>query len=388
MNTINLAIMSLHKKAIITILIVMELAVLFFIENYTVCSIEERTMLLAPYSSILGDDSLFIYDTNYFDKTFDDPNLTFRKSQNVLLEGLEGNYKLYNFLICSNPSYSDYTIYSVDDELYNSLAMPLTSGSYGSKENSAVASPGVDKGELKIENDKFTLDLEVCGNLTSSTYVPESTRCSSDLTANDLYTVDNSGNVIITGRSCLGEAEKYFQCSFGFIVKFDSPEAAKAGMNYFNSKATAMSGSIIKNNTNKIISEDLKGFIPILSCILFIVLIGLISISVMIFDENKYRNGVLWLCGYSRKRITVIQAVSIGVLLLASLAVFAVLAIAMNFLISNGTIDSDSFIKISFGWGNIIITLLTCIVLIGASTAMPAVRTFKKSPVEYLGRAK
>lgn len=389
MNTFNLGAMSLQKKAIITVFIIIELAVLFFAENYTVSAVKERTMLLEPYKKILGEDSVFVYDGQYPTKAMEsDTPPTFIESQNSLLEGLEGNYKVYNFLIYNNPNYSDYTVYSVDDEIYKSLALPLVSGNYGNGENSAVASAGVGKGTIAIETPNGTMNLDICGTLTSSTFVPQSNVYGSDITVNDLYTAGKGGKVIITSRSGLGEAEKSFSCSWGFIVKFDSPKDAQEGIKHFKGIANTLSGSIIINNTNKLIADDLGSFIPVISCVLLIVLIGVISISSMIFDENKYRSGVLWLCGYSRKKIVLIQAASIAILLIAAMAVFALLAVVMNTLVSSGILNSDSFTKIGFGWGNFLVTLLTCAVLIGAATAMPAVKTFKKSPVEYLGRAK
>lgn len=387
MNTLNLAAMSLHKKIVITVLIVMELAVLFLAENYMICSVEDRTMLLKPYSNILSDNSLYVYDTHYI-SNISDNSISFAESQNNLLKGVEGNYKVYNFLYYINKDYSDYIVYSVDDEIYKSLALPLTSGNYGSKTNSAVASPKAGRGALSVETPVGTLNLDVCGTLTSSTYVPENLNLHSNMTVNDFYGVNDGGNVIITGRSCLGEIEKSFNCCLGFIVKFYSPEAAQKAMNYLNTKAAVVSGSSVKDNTNKAISADLQSFIPIITCVLLIVLIGIISISAMIFDENKYRSGVLWLCGYSRKKIISIQAATIAILLIVSLAVFALLAFVVNRLISNEIINPDSFSKMSFGFGNLAATLITCAVLIIAAVAMPAVKTFKKSPVEYLGRAK
>lgn len=384
MNTLSLSALSLQKKAVITVMVIIELAVLFFAENYTVCTVNERTMLSAPYKNILGSDSLYVYDTNFPDKLMESDALTFRESHDQLLEGLEGNYKVYDFLTYVTPNY---TLYLVDDEIYRFLALPLVSGSYGSRENSAVATGGLGRGNFSVQTEDGTVELDICGTLTSSTYVPECTSCNSDLTVNDLYTA-TGGNIIITGRSGLAEVEKNFDCSLGFIVKFDSPEAAEEGAKYFNGIAATLKGSLIMDNTNKRIAEDMQSFIPILACILFIVLIGIISISTMIFDESKYRNGVLWLCGYSRRRIVLIQAASVGILLIVSLAVFILLSVVLNSLVSGNLIDSDSFVKIDFGFGNFAVTLLTCLALIGAATAMPALKTFKKSPVEYLGRAK
>lgn len=389
MNVFNLAAVSLRKKIIITILIIMELTVLFFAENYAVCSLKERTMLSAPYNKILGDDSVFVYDANFpLKASKSDTSISPLESRSDILKGLNENYKIYDFLYYHDLTQTNCTVYSVADELYSSLAIPLTSGKYGNAPNSAVASSGLGKGNVTIDTLSGTINLDICGTLTSNTYVPENTSYNSDLTIEDLYTVNNSGNVIITARSGLGEAEKSFNASLGFILKFNSPKSAENGMNFLKDKAAVISGNVIKTNTNALIFSDISSFLPLICCILFITLIGIISISSMIFDETKYRTAVLWLCGYSRKKIVLIQAASIAILLIASLAVFALLALAVNLLISNEIINSDSFSKMSFGLGNLAITLITCAFLIIAAVAIPAVKTFKKSPVEYLGRAK
>ncbi len=394
MNTLKLAAMFFYKKAIITFIIVIELAVLFLIENYMVCTIESRAMLVKPYEGILGENSIIVSDIWYDFKLNEsvasgsDTPLTVKESQEGLLKKLKGNYKVYDFLVFYNPDYSDYVVYSVDDEIYKALALPLVSGSYGSAPNSAVASSKAGRGSIKINTPGGTLDLDICGTLTSNTYVPENTHRSADMTINDLYSVNDKGNVIITGRSALGEVEKSFSSKLTFIVSFDTPEAAEEGISCLGSDAMTISGSTVVRNTKTILYDDLRGFIPLVCCVLFIVLIGIISISIMIFNENRYRNGVLWLCGYSRKRITACQAASIGIILILSLLVFTMVTIVYNSLLSGGIIDADSYLKIEFGFGNLTLTLLTCIVLIGAAIAIPAAKTYKKSPVEYLGRAK
>lgn len=389
MNTIKLAAMSISKKILIMLFVIIELAVLFFTENYAVTSISERTMLLAPYNKILNDSCLFVYDGDYAAKAFESADdLTTLQSQNELLEGLEGNYKLYNILTFISSQYG--LICSVDDEIYRMLKIPLTKGEYGNGTNSAVASAINGEGEINVKVGSDTLTLDICGTLTPTTYVPEYNYFGNDITASTLYSVLRNGGVVITNRSSLGEAQKSFvSCNLGFFVKFDTPEAAQKGAEYFQSKgAVALKGSVLKNNTNAEIVADLSSFIPLLTCVLFIVLIGVIGISIMIFNDNRYRSGVLWLCGYSRKKIISVQAASICILLIAALAVFALLALGMNMMITNESINADKFSKMSFGLSNIAVTLITCAVLVIAAVAMPAVKTYKKSPVEYLGRAK
>ena len=388
MDIFKLAVMSLEKKMLTVIMIVLELAALFFAGNYTVCAVNERTMLSDPYKSILTDSSIFFYDSNYPIKLIQDDTMTIRQSQNNVIEKLEGNFTVYNFLFYSNEKYTDYTLYVVEDELYKSLKLPLSSGSYGRGENSAVAAMGVDKGELDINTPDGTFTLNVCGNLTENTFVPECEKYSNVLTASDLYVATNDKNMIITSKSAVGDYERFFTCALAFIVKFDSPADAERNAALLRNEGGILSGDLIAKNSQDALLEDLKSYLPTLCCIFLIVVTGLICISSIIFDESKYRSGVLWICGYSKKKIAAIQAASISVLLILSVAVFALLSIVLNVLAGAGALNTDSFIKLNFGLSNFIFTFTASIVLILISAAIPFVRLFKKSPIEYLGRVK
>lgn len=389
MDILKLAVMSLEKKMLTVIMIVLELAALFFAGNYTVCAVNERTMLSDPYKSILTDSSIFFFDMNYTMKLIQDDTLTPKRSQDDILEKLEGNFTVYNFLYYGNIEYTSYSLYVVSDELYKSLRLPLSSGSYGSGGNSAVAAMGIGRGELEINTPGGTFTLNICGNLTENTFVPQCTKFSNDLTAADLYTATNNKNMIITSQSALGDHLRYINdCSFAFIVKFDSPADAEKNIPLLRNEGSALSGDMIMANSEYKLLEDLKGYLPTLFCILLIVVTGLICISAIIFDESKYRSGILWICGYSKKKIAAIQAASISVLIIMSVAVFAVLSIVLNALTNVGAINADSFIKLSFGLSNFIFTFTASVVLILISAAIPFVRLFKKSPIEYLGRAK
>ena len=389
MDIFKLAVMSLEKKILTVIMIVLELAALFFAGNYTICAVNERTMLSEPYKNILTDSSIFFYDLNYSMKLIQDDTLTPKRSQDDILEKLEGNFTVYNFLHYGNNEYTNYSLFVVADELYKALKLPLSSGSYGRGADSAVAAMGISMGELDINTPDGSFTLNICGNLTENTFIPESTTFKNNLTAADLYTATNNKNMIITSKSAVGDYVRNFnECSFGFIVKFDSPADAEKNMPLLRNEGSALSGSIIAANSENELLEDLKSYLPTLFCIFLIVVTGLICISAIIFDESKYRSGVLWICGYSKKKIAAIQAASISVLLSLSAAVFAVLSIVLNVLTNAGTINADSFIKLNFGLPNFIFTLAVSVVLILISAAIPFVRLFKKSPIEYLGRAK
>lgn len=389
MDILKLAVMSLEKKVLTVIMIVLELAALFFAGNYTVCAIDERAMLSAPYKSILTDSSIFFYDLNYPIKLIQDGTLTAKRSQDDILEKLEGDFTVYNFLFYGNNDYTNYSLYVVADELYRSLKLPLSSGSYGRSENSAVAAIGIHKGELDINTPNGTFTLNICGNLTENTFVPESMGFKENLTVADLYDATNNTNMIITSKSAIGDHMRSInECSLGFIVKFDSPADAEKNMPLLRNEGSVLSGDIIAANSENELLEDLKSYLPTLCCIFLIVVMGLICISAIIFDESKYRSGVLWICGYSKKKIAAIQAASISVLLILSVAVFASLSIVLNVLAGSGALNADSFIKINFGFSNFIFTFTASVVLILISAAIPFVRLFKKSPIEYLGRAK
>lgn len=377
MNTLKLAFISLGKKILTLVLIILELTALFMTEIYMINALEERSILNAPYSKLLNENCFVVYDSKYIQKQMENQKLTMTESHNELLKDLKGDYQVYD-IMCVNTDL--YYIVSVNDDIYKALKLPLSSGSYGTEKNSAVASKKVPKGNLAVQTADGSLELNICGTLTENTYIPSTSSYNIDMTINDLYFPTYIDNLIITNRSAIKGFEDQFTCDLGFLIVFKSD--IEENVNLLKSKAAVLDGPSFAENTRKALNDDLRNFLPLLCCLILIVIIGIVCVSLTIFNENRYSNGVLWLCGYSKARILAVHAQSIIILPIISLIVSA-LAILIFKLINSEFVTNIRFTLPCFASA-----LITCFFLLIVSMAVPMIKTAGKSPVEYLGRSK
>lgn len=379
MNIFKMALISLGKKALTLILIILELTALFAGEIYTVNIIEERSMLSKTFNELLEQENCyFVYDSKFIEKKILNPKLTSTQSKKDLLENIKSNYQIYDAM---SAIVGSYYVISLSDEIYRRLALPLMFGSLGSGENSAVASLGVGRGDFTVEGDKVSIDLNICGTLTNETFMPVMTSFDgNNMTTKNLFSPINADNIIITGRSAIKGFEDQFTSDTGFFILFDSN--AKEDVNFLKKSANVPETKIIKENSRKALQEDLSGFIPLLGCFVLIVLIGIVCVSLTMFNENKYKNGVLWLCGYSKAKILLIQAVGLTIMPAVS---FVLSVIALYIL---KAIFAEVLAGLTITLSCIVCVLITVILFLGISMAAPIIKTAGKSPVEYLGRAK
>ncbi len=374
MNTIKITLLAFKKNTFTFILVIAQLAVLFLAENYMVSALVEREMQFSPFKPVFNENTAFVYDSEYV-KNAAMLGIDSKASREMLLCEIKDEYKIYDVMSFTN---GEYTVYSVSDDIYASLALPLAFGNYGS----AVGSFGTPAGEKEIFfPDGTDLKLETSGALTASTYIPTMMSLSSqDMTAGDFYyTSVNERNIILTNRSSIGGYEQHFRLSSGFLIEFKSDTAR----NFEALKGVALTvpTTEIAENTNKALKKDLLKFIPLVGTVLIIVIIGIICISIIIFKESERRNAVLWICGYSRAGIIGVQTVGIALMtalsVIISLATYGLLKISGN----------EMVIGINLTFENFIVTFITCMLLSAISSVVPALKCRKVSPAEYIRRA-
>lgn len=375
MNTIKIALLAFKKNTFTFVLVIAQLSVLFLAENYTVSALVEREMLSAPFKPLFNENTAFVYDSE-FSKNAAMFGMDTKASREMLLSDVKDEYKIYDVMFFTN---GKYTVYSVSDEIYASLALPLAFGNY----ESAVGSFGTPAGE----NDVFFPDgtylrLETSGTLTASTYIPAMLSLSSqDMTADDFYyTSVNERNVILTNRSSIVGYEQQFNLSTGFLMEFKSGTAQN--FETLKSRVFVIPTTEIAENTNEALQKDLFNYLPLVGTVLIIVMIGIICISVIIFKESERRNAVLWICGYSRAEIIGVHTVGIALVtvlsVIISLAAYGLLKLFGN----------EMLIGVNLTLENFIVTFITCVLLLAISSAAPAIKSRNTSPVEYLRRAK
>lgn len=374
MQYINFAFLSMKKNAAAFILIILELAALFLTVNFSVSTVNDRQMLNATFKTILDDDTVYVDDFEFFNRRIE-YGVDRSGSRQMLLDEISGGYEVYDVITCTT---SKYRIISVSDEIYSHLKMPLINGSY----KKAVATFGTSLGEHSIELESGTLTLNVSGTLTGSTYLPIMDDFNTaDFTTRDIFqsSIDEP-NVIITNRTAIGNFKAEFTPSLGFFVKLNGDyEANEARL---REVAAIMPSADIIKNSKKALREDIAGFAPILLCVLFIVIIGTVSISAILDRQNEYRNGVLWISGYSKKQILLSYSITILIILILSICVSAAVVGILKLL------ENELAMTMKMSVANVLTSVLVCVFLLFVSLIIPIIKSAKKSPVEYLGRAK
>lgn len=268
-------------------------------------------------------------------------------------------------------------VISVSDELFSRLRFPLASGN-----RSGALGGGISAGRKTVLFGETPVEFKITGKLTDPTYVPMmSSFQSSDTTAKDFFVNSNEvGCFILTDRSSIADVEEHFIVNLGFIIKFH--ENVGENMKLLESSALTVSGTRIKENSAEVLRDDLSEFILVFACVFLIVIIGIISISIIVYFHNERQSGILWICGYSKKQILISHAANMLVIMTAPVGVGAsVYGVLLVF--GNETASS-----VTFGVVNILATIGMYMFLGVLSLIIPAVKIAGKTPVKYLRRAK
>lgn len=373
MNSIKFALLSFRKNSVSVIIVILELAALLFIENYTVCTIKERGMLNSPYSGIMTENCAFVFDSDRMMKmTYE--NITEREAQTKLLEGISGDYTVYDIL--SYPS-SELAVISVSDEIYSKLTMPLSLGRYGT---AVGTSDMVIGNKTLLFNDGTRISIDISGILTTQTYIPcMNLGVSSGGTISDFYNpAINAKNTIITNRSSIIGYEENFTPDMGFLISFQSD--FEKNMRLLQSRAMVIPAAAIAKNSEEALNADINTFVPLIIIVMATILIGITCISLIAWQENKRRNGVLWLCGFSRMKIVVIHGVEIILQMILSLtvsiAVFETLKAAGN----------EYIVGMQLSPENLAVIILTFAVILIFALIFPIFASLNTSPVQYIRR--
>ena len=372
MNYIKLFLCSFVKNKMTFIVIIVETAALFLSINYLVSTLNDIEMLNIAYKNIFSGNSVLVYDKNYMHNRLVE-GLDIEQSRQKILDNINDNYKIYDVMVYQAP---EITIISVSDDIYSHLALPLASGNY----NQSVGSFNMKENTYTVEIQDKNLTLNLSGKLTLSTYLPIVSYISTDMTTKDMYQISPyTVNTVITNRTAIEGYEDFFSSSGTFIMQFDNN--FEKNVEILNSVANTVRGSKILENTSEDLKKDFMSYMPLIICVLLVTLIGTISISMILFLQNERRNGCLWICGYSRFQILFSHVTNMVILTLIAAAIgTGIFALWANF-------EDSPIAGMSIGCWNIIISLLICILLGGTSIILPAIKSIKKSPVEYLRRA-
>lgn len=372
MNAVKLSLLNFRKNIFSIILVILETATLFLSVNYLASTLKERRMLIAPFEFLFNDKTAFVNDDNFISNTILF-NETALQSREHILEKVEGDYKIYDVKSAKSTD-GNYTIISLSDEIYSRLALPLQSGSY----KTSVGTAGTRRGKHEITLPSGdVLKITTSGVLTDTTFIPEMTGVSSAMSVSGFYSNSvNEPNIIITNRSSISDLESQFRGRTCFFIEFS--ENAAENIAALRNVTTTMPISDIAENSQAELNDDLSGFVPLTCVIGFIVLLGIVFISVIIFKDNERKNAVFLLCGYSKRGIVGLHCAGIFMVTVLSAgiswAAFEVLKI----------LEIEAAVGVKLTFENLVVSILTILTLIIAAAIAPMILTARRSPVDYL----
>lgn len=371
---LKFAFLSVKKNTVAFVLVILELAALILASNYALSTMIDRRMLIAPFKVISKDDSVYAADIDYGMKRLEF-GVDQRQSRQMILDEISGNYKIYDVLSYTT---NEYTIVSLNDEIYSHLKMPLSAGNY----ETAIGTFGTKLGEhsLRINGKELVINLSGC--LTANAFIPMmSSFGTSDFNTKDLFEPSvNRSNVVVTNRSAIGELENDFSVSNGFFITFKDNYAEN--FRHLSGICGIVSVTDLMTASDKAIIEDIMDLLPVILCVLFLVIIGITSISVIINDQNEYRNGVMWLCGYSKRQILTALIVNISIMLIISILVSVLTLGLLNLF------KIELAVTISLSLANFALSVILCLAMLFISLAIPVIKIARVSPIEYVRRAK
>ncbi len=378
MNTLNMTFLSIKTNKLAFLLTVIEIAVLLLTVNISVSAIADRNMLDSAYNKVLSDNAAFVWDAKYTENKISGIAKNAEQSRELLLNDLEGKYKVYDSIVLESNSADNVTIIALSDEIYDNLALPLMSGNYGG----AVTNFGGKTGKFNLDCGGSSIELNITGVLTPNTFLPimSSYSTGSDFTTKDFYvTSDSFKNYIITRKSSVERYESLFAFNLGFLIQFND-DNYRRNIEILSSKAGVTEGGQILKNSQKALWGDLKDFIPLLVCVTLAVVIGTVSVSIIMNAKSEYRNGVLWMCGYSRRKILFFHLFNMTFMFIISTIIFVFVHQTMSLF------EIELFKSASFSLANIFATVIVCAVMIAVSMIIPVIKSRKTAPVEYLRR--
>lgn len=384
MNTLNMIFLSIKTNKLAYFLTIIEIAALLLTVNISVSAVADRNMLDSAYNKVLSENSVFVWDTKYMENKISGAAKNAEQSRELLLNDLEGEYKIYDSIVFEVNFADNVKIIALSDEIYDNLALPLMSGNY----SGAVTNFGGKTGKFSFacndgSGENSSIELNVTGTLTSNTFLPimSSYSTGSDFTIKDFYvTSDNFKSFIITRKSSIEGYENLFGFNLGFVIQFNDDNYA-GNVEALSAKAGVTEGYKILQNSKKALRQDLEDFIPLLVCVTLAVIIGTVSVSIIMNSKSEYRNGVLWLCGYSRRKILLFHFFNMIFMFVISAIIFVCVHQTLCLF------KVEFFASASFSPANILASVIVCAFLIALSMIVPVIKSRKTAPVEYLRRS-
>ena len=375
------------KRIFISIIIIIEIAILLFSVNYIYSAMEGRKMLFTPYENFLTFNSMLVMNTKvHEDRANDiDPN----ESKSILLSGLSGSYReieLLNLPIETGNGDS-VILFVCDDDIFSEMNLPLSNGKWVKKnevKDHAIGSYSIPDGPINIdlyEEDSILINIK--GRLTINSYMPNMSNYKShNMSCIDFYSNVNSleNRYIIMGKGALKNTDYFFR-SYTSLLVFDNLSVQDKQFNeaYLRGKNAYFTyGDELHANSIYLIYQDLKKFYPLIACVALVVLIGILSFACIVFKHSQRDNGIYFMCGNTRFGSMKILAGELLIILLLG----GLLTVSAFWGADYVGLFND--VQLTFNSGNIAVSLVTVTTLMFAMLVIPYIFYVRNLPIETI----
>lgn len=390
MKYLKLAKLAFCEKLKVNLILILQVFAVFVVINVLIGSVNSRQMLKEPYKDVLNKQGFVTYqmplpeengDTNYY--PIDDIKSMLSDKAEVV------SFEYLTFQTNSNDLVK---VIACDDDFYSKLNLPLVSGKKG---NAVITQNmlGIGSGDsVDVLNVGAKGNIKISGVLTNPTYIPWTNSGTSEKSDISIFykkydISSNDGTFIIMNMSAFKALEierGYYVTQIGKFIYY--PQRVSEDIYQKDYEAMNQGNTLnieeINKDTNKMINEDLKKYVPLCILVFTIVLIG-VACSMAIQSLYQMKNyGIYYLCGMKWN-----NAVGIcGSCVLIILVISGVLsAVTLKLLILFGVLAN---LGIVININNLYVSLIMAVLIFVISMIVPFVNINKQTPVNIIRRTK
>lgn len=405
MKYLHYGFLSIIKKPLFNLLIIIELAGIFIVGNLAIAASNSRMVYYEPFSEIIHSSGYIVEPGGAFFTEYD-RNKTVKKTYDSLEKvKVITNYncsKLSNlkkFYKISDPrEFYSKTIYAFDNSIYSKFNLPLASGRWAScTKNSKgqveavvlVNSDTVELGDVvpfyNTEDEK-AFDIVIVGIIENNDLVPDvifpmNEDFGIDRHYNTQMSSGDSMYFVASGadESLTDEGEMGHSCSYMIYTEAPDEKVEKENLEKLKTlDCMTLKLSTLRENSDKYLFEQFIKIMPVLLGVFLIVLVELIC-SVTMNTRNQMRNyGIYYLCGCRWKDIVKISAANSAIILSFGAIIGAVGVVLFEFT------PYASLFEQNLDFNNIYLTLLIVLIMLIMSLIIPAFMLKRTQPVEII----
>ena len=349
---IKMGLGGVSKKLWLNIFLLMEVIVIIVASNVMVCNVNSKAVLYEPFKYLLNKQG-FIYSSDPVRDDNEDNALKSFKKIEKKLKGEFTSHRVYrkSSLIKINENRTlDVSVHGFETEFYENMHIPLSEGSWDvlSEEGEyieCVICPnkfGVGVGSILSEKNKSkgrSVKYKVVGVLSNPTYQPTSdymsNGCSTFFENYDVNneTLDNPNLFMYVNGKKLTENTNA-SVGYGEFVTYDKPvgkDIIKYNNTVLGRKGEYYSTEEFKKNSEDYILKIQRKIMPVFVGMMFIVMIGIISASMIQTMSQMRQYGVFYLCGASRIKCILISIIgNLLTYIISSVIAVCILAVMYN----------------------------------------------------------